>query len=71
MKQLSLFKEIPPNEAKKKKQDYLLGPQSNIVGYDKYVQSHDWKKKRPSNYLGESASVAVKPKTLMCIILTI
>ena len=47
MKQLSFFEEIPPDESKKTKKprSSILGPASKPVGYKKYIQSHEWRKK--------------------------
>ena len=47
MKQLSFFEEIPPDESKKTKEprSSMLGPASKPIGYQKYIQSHEWRKK--------------------------
>ncbi len=48
MKQLSLFDDDAdaPKPRKKKETNPLLGPKSLHIGYSKYIQSEEWKKKR-------------------------
>ena len=48
MKQLSIFDDDAdvPKPKKKKETNPLLGPKSLPVGYDKYIQSKEWKDKR-------------------------
>jgi len=45
MKQLHLFKDLAENP-KSKKSRILLGPRSKPIGYEKYIRSSDWRKKR-------------------------
>ncbi len=47
MKQPSLFSGIPPVEIKKAapKPTSLLGPKSKDIGYEKYIQSYEWRQK--------------------------
>jgi len=45
MKQLRLFKD-PEDKSKAKKSRILLGPRSKPMGYKKYIDSSDWRKKR-------------------------
>ena len=45
MKQLHLFKDSLENQ-KPKKSRILLGPRSKPIGYKKYINSPDWRKKR-------------------------